>query len=122
MKFKQPHLKEEFDTRPEMLKQMAYFFERCSMEWGIEPVVTRVLERISGSSGVHEAGRAIDLRSTIYTQEQIVKLLDLVNRMFVRKDGKRVLIYHSFNGGAYHFHLQSSARPDVIEITGTIEA
>lgn len=122
MKFKQPHLKEEFDTRPEMLKQMAYFFERCSMEWGIEPVVTRVLERIEGSSGVHEAGRAIDFRSTIYTEEQIVKLLDLVNRMFRRKDGKRTLIYHSFNGGAFHFHLQTPSRLDLLEVAGTIEA
>lgn len=122
MKFKHPHLKEEFESRPETLKQMAWFFERCSMEWGIEPVITRVLERIEGSSGVHEAGRAIDFRSTIYTEDQIVKLLDLVNRMYRRKDGKRTLIYHAFRDGAYHFHLQSPSRPDLLEIAGTIES
>lgn len=121
MKYKHPHLKEEFETRSETLKQMAWFFERCSMEWGIEPVITRVLERIDGSSGVHEAGRAIDFRSSIYTEEQIVKLLDLVNRMYRRKDGKRTLIYHQFNGGAFHFHLQTPSNPALLIVEGVIE-
>lgn len=116
MKYKHPHLEEEFKTRSQTLKEMAFFIEKLSLEWGIDPVITRVLEKIEGSSGVHEAGRAIDFRSSMYSEEQIVILLDRVNRKFWRKDGKRTLIHHSFRGGAPHFHLQEPSRPDVLVI------
>jgi hypothetical protein len=116
VKYKHPHLEEEFKGRSQVLKDMAFFIEKISMEWGIDPVITRVLEKIEGSSGVHEAGRAIDFRSSIYNEEQIVLLLDKVNTKFRRKDGKRTLIHHAFRGGAPHFHLQQSSRPDVLVI------
>jgi len=111
MNFKEEHLKEEFKSRPEHLIKMTRDFVKLSRAFSIEPVVTRVLERIDGSSSVHEAGRAIDFRDEhvglrLYTRDQVGIILTEINGKYRRKDGKPTLLHHSFAGGPYHFHLQ----------------
>ena len=63
MIFKEEKLQAELHSRHTLLQQMAADFESLSRSFGIEPVVTRILERIVGSSGVHEDGRGIDFKT-----------------------------------------------------------
>lgn len=108
MKFKESHLQGEYHSRHTFLQQMAADFEGLSRAFGIEPVVTRVLEEFPGSSGVHEAGRGIDFRDEhlerrLYKHKQVESILALINRKYARNDGFSSLIHH---GSPLHFHLQ----------------
>lgn len=115
MQFKTENLKDEFAHAPTMLQVMAIWFEQLSVaHFGIDPVVTRVLEKVAGSSGVHEAGRAVDFRDEhagkrTYTPEQVEFLVSEMNRRFPRKDKRKTCMHHSFKGGAFHFHIQVEA-------------
>jgi hypothetical protein len=125
MIFKYDYLHKEFESRPQILKDMAHYFESLSLSVGVDPVVTRILEKVAGSSGVHEAGRAIDFRSQyidqngklkkLYSEEDVARFLDLVNTKYKRNDGRKTLIHHSFNNGPLHFHLQSGASLSLYE-------
>ena len=57
----------------------------------------------------HEFRRAVDLRSSIYTEEEITELVDYLNKSFPRTRFKTVL-YHSVGLG-WHFHIQVSPEP-----------
>lgn len=114
MKFKTDDLAAQLESRHPLLKEMAYTFERLSLGLGIDPLITRILGKIEGDSGVHDAGRAIDFRDEVdgiwtYSAAQVSLLLNSMNSLYARKDGKNTLIHHSFNGGPYHFHLQMAA-------------
>lgn len=119
MQFKSPEMKEELNNACIALKNVAYTFANLSMDVGVEPVVTRVLEKVEGESGVHQDYRAIDFRNEhdgkfLYTADQIKHLVEAMNKLFPRDDGKLVCIHHAFvdhnhpeNGaGQFHFHLQ----------------
>jgi hypothetical protein len=118
MKFKQPHMKAQYDSRPAKLKEICEFFESLSMGFGIDPVVTRVTDRVEGESGVHPAGRAVDFRNEIrgeavsaflYSEAQVQEILSRINGRYRREDGKQVCIHHSFKGMPAHFHIQIPA-------------
>ena len=113
MKFKRLNLLDEYRLMPKKLSEMTELFESISMRFDIEPVVTRIMETIKGSSGVHEAGRAIDFRDehagvSLYTEDQREILLNEINAKYTRSDGRMTLIWHSFNGAPHHFHLQQA--------------
>jgi hypothetical protein len=115
MKFKTPELMEEFYQAPAMLQVMATWFEQlCIAHFSIEPTVTRILETVPGSSGVHEAGRAIDFRDEhagrrLFTDEQVAFLISHMNARFPGNDSKLTCIHHKFAGGPAHFHIQISS-------------
>lgn len=105
-----------------LLLPIAALFESLSRElYGIEPVVTGVMRtaaeqaeiakilRTPGSRSVHEFGRGVDFRSTIYTVSQRDELVARVNARFRYQaaDGRllKVLDYHSQGTGA-HLHGQ----------------
>jgi len=112
MKFKKPEMEQELLAASVFLRHMAREFDAASKAIaGQEAIVTRVLEPVKGESGVHSDYRAIDFRSQfdggfLYTEEQIKKLVDHMNGLYVRNDGKVTCIHHSFNGGPLHFHVQ----------------
>lgn len=111
MKFKGKQVQKEFEEAPRKLKEIAFAFEKLSQMFGIDPLVTRVKEKIEGSSGVHEDGRALDFRDEYagtftYTQEQREVIMRFLELMYPRTDAKKLIIWHSFNGGPRHFHLQ----------------
>jgi len=121
MKFKRSHLAYEYEDMPELLTEMSELFEDISSGFDIEPIVTRVTEKIEGSSGVHEAGRAIDFRDEfkgkhLYSRHQREMLLTALNNTYARSDNRRTLIWHSFNGAPYHFHLQQASVGSVYEL------
>jgi len=110
--FKVPGLKGEFEARPERLREAFFTFCLYANHMGITPVITRVAAAVQDSSGVHAAGRAIDIRDQFagvytYTVDQRKELLESINSLYPRNDGKLVLIHHSFKADwPEHFHLQ----------------
>ena len=115
MQFKEEKLRDELAHAPTALQVMAIWFEQLSIiHTGIDPVVTRIREAVEGSSGVHEANRAIDFRDEhagvrLYTDEQVRFLVSEMNRRFPGNDSKPTMIHHSFKGAPYHFHCQISS-------------
>jgi len=111
MKFKKPEQEKELSERSEFLQELAREFGEKSLELGIEPVVTRVTEAVSGESGVHPQGRAVDFRDEyagkfLYSPIARAALLAHFEKKYARTDGKPTLYWHSFNGMPHHFHLQ----------------
>jgi hypothetical protein len=118
-KFKLPELEVELEAAPIVLQLLAWEFEKLSRLWGgIEPIVTRIREKVEGSSGVHEIGRALDFRDEhpkgefLYSHGIRSKLVEHFNRKYSRRDKKPTLLWHAFHSGNHHFHLQVPARLD----------
>lgn len=109
MRFKSRQAALEYPILPRVLKAIAQDADNyCSDHFGKELIVTRILEEVSGESGVHQDQRAIDFRGVHkgvprYSKEQVEELLDHINKKYPRKDGYLVLIYH---GNPAHFHMQ----------------
>lgn len=111
MKFKDVSLEDQYIRRPAELLQICDDFNALSEFFNIEPVVTRVLEKIDGSSGVHEAGRAVDFRDEhldkyTYTDAQATLIAAMLNLKYARHDGKKTALFHVFDGGPRHCHIQ----------------
>jgi len=130
MLWKSGHLEEQFKEVPKGLQDAAVMFEGLSRAYGIEPVVTRVYDpvgciavgdKLVCESGVHPLKRAIDFRDShggkrLYTDEQVHELLDRMNDLYRRSDGKKTLLHHQFAGGEPHFHLQWPADERVLKL------
>jgi hypothetical protein len=121
MLYKTPREEQELEQACPALQLVAGYFEALSQRFGIEPVITRILEPIKGESGVHQDYRAVDFRNEmgvggprLYTDEQAKVLVDEMNKRFPRKDNKLVCIHHSFvnnkdpnsKPAPFHFHVQ----------------
>lgn len=112
MKFKLPHLKTQFDKLPSLLKEITYFVEDWAHSKGKQCIITRVTDPVKGESGVHPAGRAVDIRDEtsdgqdLFTDAEIEEIVSLVNATYPRKDGRVVALHHSFKGMPRHIHLQ----------------
>lgn len=121
MKFKEPKLEAELESVSVVLQQIIEDFAFDSeYVFGIEPVVTRVLDPVEGESGVHGDKRGVDLRDEhsgvcLYTKEQAASLVKWVNDKWKRNDGKVTCLHHSFNGGPLHFHFQIPISTKVYE-------
>ena len=108
---------QEYEEAPVILKWLIEDFCTTSIAWGINPVCTRILEPIEGSSGVHEDYRAADFRQEyigkrLYSAKQERDMLNFLNKRYPRNDGFKTAICHSFMGGPRHFHLQI---PDLVK-------
>jgi hypothetical protein len=119
MYFKSPELRKQYKVAPALLKLIVEEFQFLSLRFGKEPTVTRISDPVSGESGVHPAGRAMDIRDEYmgkYTYEETEReaLLNYINGLFPRTDGKKVIIHHSFGGGPFHFHIQIPSSPNSI--------
>jgi hypothetical protein len=112
MIFKEEYMRGQYETRSFDLRSICDDFCRLSEYFGIEPVVTRILDQVDGSSGVHEAGRGVDFRDEslgkrLYSDNQAALITAMINLKYARRDGKPTCLHHSFNKGPVHFHLQS---------------
>jgi len=116
LEYKYEHLESELRRAPTLLQYMAKEFQRISLMYGKEPVITRILDSVEGSSGVHEQSRAIDFRDehfnesgervVLYTKNERLAILHHMRALFPRRDGFKTIIWHRFNGGPGHFHVQ----------------
>lgn len=112
MKFKDLRVEAEYSSIPVLLKIIVEDFDNYSRNaFQIDPTITRVLEPICGSSGVHEDNRAVDIRQEFdgnftFSPTQESEILLYINNKYKRNDGKPTVMVHSFGGGPYHFHIQ----------------
>lgn len=121
MKFKNDLARSDYEVSPSKLKQICEDFKTFSLFHGVEPLITRVREGVCGDSGVHEQGRAVDIRDQyvlsdgrrgrLYTNEQAANICILINDKYRREDGKPTCLHHSFTGPSgvpqpVHFHVQ----------------
>lgn len=112
MRYKEPQFEHELKNSNKILQLMAKDFEYISKEIiGVDPMVTRVWDKIKGSSGVHFLKRAVDFRDEfsgvrLYDPIEVQIILNYINRKWERFDEYSTIIHHSFNGGPKHFHLQ----------------
>lgn len=110
--FKHPHMVQEFHNAPMILQHVALTFVELSITlFGIEPTVTRILDKVAGDSGVHYQLRAIDFRDEYmhdftYTKAQADTLVFAINERYKRIDEFDTIKHHSFNGDPTHFHIQ----------------
>ena len=115
MKYKTDDIHQQFLITPIILKVITLDFEHKSLTFGIEPVITSIFRKKTDDSGVHELWRAIDLRDeydngvrrvNLYTPSQRASLVDYINLTYPRTDGFKTCIWHGFQGGPHHFHIQ----------------
>lgn len=111
MKFKIDRLEGQYQATPARLQEICQHLEALLAEIGKPAIVTRVTDPVDGESGVHRDFRAVDFRYQYcgvypYPREQAEKIKDELNRAFPRKDRFQVCVLHSFQGGAYHYHVQ----------------
>jgi len=122
MNFKSPDVEAEYNQVSVLLHLMANDFETASKLFaGQDIMITRVKEHICGDSGVHEAHRAFDVRdefegARLFTDAQVKILVDHMNALYPRNDGKPTCIHHSFNGGPFHFHIQLALLTTAYEV------
>lgn len=136
MKFKADNLAVEFDAAYYKLKWIltwldAWAKEHCGKEITLTCVRRTRKETLACYAGVvnpvtkepyrpdevppscHETDpcRAADVRSTDFTEEQCVKIVDTINREWVydlTRPNKAVCVYHDVAGA--HFHIQAHLR------------
>lgn len=113
MQFKEVNLENEFKQSPILLQIIANdFSDYCLDHFNIVVMCTRIKEIVHGSSGVHEAGRAIDFRDEHptgnfrFSDEQESEVCRYINQKYERNDGLPTIIFHSFCEGPKHVHLQ----------------
>jgi len=110
--YKYPGVELEFHNAPALLQHVVLTFVQLSVEmYGINPIMTRVLDPISGESGVHNQYRGADIRNQymktfMYTKEQSSTLVNLINQKFKRIDGFKTVLMHSFKSNPAHYHFQ----------------
>ena len=112
--FKSAEVERQYKLSPSVLRAIAEYFEELSLGYGVEPYVTRAWDRVSpNESGVHIERRALDFRSQrgssgvpLYSGVQIESIVKAINKRYPREDDKQTCIYHSFQGGPWHFHIQ----------------
>lgn len=112
MKFKERHMALEFEAAPPVLKAICLdLADYCQNHFSKELTVTRILEPVEGESGVHTLHRAVDFRDefqgiSTFTKPEQETITDYINTKYKYGSGKQVLIFHSFQGGPMHIHVQ----------------
>lgn len=124
MQFKEPRVATEYQELPNKnpkLLTLLNDIEKYSLDaFNKEPMVTRIfctkeeedalyVDNMAARPKVspHEVWEAADLRSIIYTDDQINKLVNYVNSRYKYHTGLHpVALYHKISGNAFHFHFQ----------------
>jgi hypothetical protein len=120
MKFKAPAMEKEFDRAPILLRIILSDFEQYTkVRFKKEIVITRILGKVDGDSGVHADFRAADIRDEFeggysFTSDESKEVCEYLNQKYYRNDGKPTVMHHSFvspdgKTGPLHFHVQISA-------------
>jgi hypothetical protein len=91
------------------------FYDMCrkAKDWGVkEIVITSIIRHKESDSGVHELGRAIDIRTSNMANEMVSALVDFINKRYtydmLRPEIKTAISHCSTNYGdpGNHIHLQ----------------
>lgn len=92
-----------------VLRMLSYY---CQIELKQDVVITEVYRdpaTNAAQGGIanspHLTWEAVDIRSLIYTPEEIEKIKNFLNCVTFRH-GKQTCVFHQVPGGAPHFHIQ----------------
>lgn len=107
IEYKHDYLEHELNKVHPELKNVLRAFQSISLDFEKVPVITSIFRE---DSGVHKAGRAIDIRdqhggSFVYTEEERLALVNYINAVYTRSDNKKTCLWHDAGTG-FHFHLQ----------------
>ncbi len=116
IQFKSPRIADEFldlGRQNSRLKQLLTTLELfVELEINKDVYLTCILRTAKENAAVggidaspHLRWEAVDLRSSIYSQDEIDRMLAFLNQ-FTYRNGKRVGVFHLIAGGAPHLHIQ----------------
>lgn len=126
MQTKTNRIAEEFqtlDVKNKRLKQLIMLTDQFSkLEFGKEIVVTEIYRTVEEQKELykhtppdrrpkvspHQLWHSVDLRSWIYTDREIERLLEFLNCFRYLEGQRKVAVYHKIRMGAAHFHVQYS--------------
>lgn len=124
MLFKKAYMKDQLGACSIVLQRVVIDFQELSLKFGKEPLITRVSDPVESESGVHLDLRAVDIRDVskdlmgtkkpVYTDEERLALLNYINALWPRSDGKKTCVYHDAGDGLLHFHLQIPAEVQIL--------
>lgn len=123
MIFKEFHMQQEFETlrskNPKLANMLDIADCYITLEFNKEMVVTEVYRSEDEYKKLyapdlskmpahrpHSKYEAVDLRSSVFTDLEIQKLLTFLH-LFTSYGGQKTsAIYHQIAGGVFHFHVQ----------------
>lgn len=123
MQFKTPRIREEFIDltmkNDNLFKILTHADQYSQQEFKKEVVLTCIYRTPEENAALyassvepawrpHTAWCGADLRSTIYTDAEIQKLLSFLNHFTVYGGQRRCASYHTIAGNVFHFHVQSN--------------
>lgn len=111
--FKRGFLEKEWEELVKRNFQLVQIIEEVAKfidgEFGKKLIITSIYRKKIKDSGIHGLWRAVDIRSFIFTKEEIIKILRFVNSKYVydpRRLKLKVAIFHNVGLGP-HFHFQN---------------
>jgi hypothetical protein len=120
--FKTPREREEYAQLPQkcpklfaLVVDLAHYVEEMLKKDVVLTSVYRTpdeeaeLYKESEHKVIHSAHftwNAVDLRSSIYTPDEIQGITNYLNSRYKNIDGRPMVIYHRLTGNAFHFHIQ----------------
>ena len=116
IKFKDASVEAEYYALPFQNKRMRELLQALdifvTLELGKELMITEIYRNWhdnTAQGGIptspHMTWEGVDLRSWIYTDAEIQRIVGFLNQ-FRFRNGKQVCVYHAVKNGAPHLHIQ----------------
>lgn len=107
-----------------LAKLLLWLADYCSLEFNKDLTITELYRTPEETQALyaatppelrpswkpHENWLAADLRSSVFTQPEIEKLLHVANMVTAFKGQRKTAIYHTIRGNTSHFHVQIEDR------------
>ena len=122
IQFKTPRIEQEYNQLPLQNKKLYRIInlaaEYMDLEFGKPVMLTEVYRTPEENAALykesvqpvwrpHTMWMGVDIRSSIYTDFEIQKLLEYLNLFTVFKGQRKTASYHKITGNALHFHVQA---------------
>jgi len=122
LKFKTPAQREQWvamgTKNPALVDLVIDVSEYITLMFGKETVLTSILRTPEEQAALYAASptkvvnsphltyEAVDLRSSLYTPEEIASICAYLNLTYRNANGKKVAIFHKIPGNVDHMHIQ----------------
>jgi len=111
MQYKNEKDRNDFEKIHNKLKKLlTHLDETTKLLFKKEIIITSLFRKKENDSGIHETGRAADIRTENYfTDAEIKVILGLINNTVMydpERPEMKVAIYHTVEKSTWHIHLQ----------------
>ena len=125
IQYKEPRIQQEFmslgENNPTLQRLLYLASEYAELEFGKPIVLTCIYRSPAENAALYSASveptwkphtlwLAADLRSSIYTPQEINKMLSVLNNVTVFGGQRKAAAYHEIAGNVYHYHIQCSRK------------